>query len=71
MIAQVEQYLCESDNMKVEVEELELLLGPEDSEIDWRYILGSQRGATGRVLEDARETGGRVPRAQQRHQIQE
>ena len=95
VIAKVEQYLCESDNMKVEVVELELLFGPEDSEVELWYILdeceeekgsqdlsnlqlagsqrvlGSQRGAMGRVLEDARETGGRVPRAQQGHQIHE
>ena len=32
-------YLEESDSMKVEVEELESLLGPEDSEVDFRRIL--------------------------------
>ena len=39
VIARVEQYLDESDSMKVEVEELELLLGPEDSEVNLRHIL--------------------------------
>ena len=33
-IARMEQFLNENDNMKVEIEELELLLGPEDSEVD-------------------------------------
>ena len=32
IIAKMEQYMNESDNMKVEIEELELLLGPEDSQ---------------------------------------
>ena len=36
VIAKMEQYLKESDNMKEEIEELELLLGPEDSEVDLR-----------------------------------
>ena len=37
-LSPMEQYLNESDSMKVEVEELELLLGPEDSEVDLRDI---------------------------------
>ena len=37
--ARMEQYLNESDSLKEEVEELELLLGPEDSEVDLRHIL--------------------------------
>ena len=57
VIARMEQYLNENDNMRVEIEELEFLLGPEDSEVDLRHILrcvdlrnfqleghGSQRG---------------------------
>ena len=39
VIARMEQYLNENDNMKVENEELELLFGPEDSEVDFRQIL--------------------------------
>ena len=35
----MENYLDESDDMKVEVGELELLMGPEDSEVDLMYIL--------------------------------
>ena len=39
VIARMEQNVNESDSMKVEVEELEVLLGPEDSEVDLRHIL--------------------------------
>ena len=39
VIAKMEQYLNEYDNMKVEIEELEFLLGPEDSEVDLKQIL--------------------------------
>ena len=34
--AVLEQYLNESDCIKLEIEELELLLGPEDSEVNLR-----------------------------------
>ena len=36
-VAHMEQYLNESEKMEVEIEELEHLLGPEDSEVDLRY----------------------------------
>ena len=39
IIAKMDQYLHESDNMKVETEELELLLGPEESLVDLRCLL--------------------------------
>ena len=39
VIARMKQYLNENDSMKVEVAELELLLGPENSEVDLRHIL--------------------------------
>ena len=39
VISRMEQYLNENDSMKVGIEELELLLGPEDSKIDSRHIL--------------------------------
>ena len=39
----MERYLNESDNMKVKIAELELLLGPEDSEVDLRNILMKAR----------------------------
>ena len=35
----MEQNLNENDSMKVGIEELELLLGSEDSEVDLRHIL--------------------------------
>ena len=35
VIASTKQYPEKSDGMKVEVEELEFLLGPEDSEVDF------------------------------------
>ena len=46
VIARIEKYLNESDCMNLEIEELELLLGPEDSEVNLRYILtnASRRG---------------------------
>ena len=43
VIARTKQYLEKSDSMKVEVEELESLLGPEDSEVDFRRILEEAR----------------------------
>ena len=51
IIAKMEQYLNDSDCVKLEIEELELLLGPEDSEVDLRHILMivSRRG--GRICE--------------------
>ena len=52
VIAKMEQYLNESDNMKVEIEELELLLGPEDSEVDLRSILmNAKRKKDRRIFE--------------------
>ena len=48
--SRMEQYLDRSESMKVEIEELELLLGPEDSEIDLRYILTNARKNKGRRI---------------------
>ena len=39
-----------SDSMKVEVEELESLLGPEDSEVDFRRILEEARNKRSRAI---------------------
>ena len=39
-----------SDSMKVEVEELKSLLGPEDSEVDFRRILEEARNKKGRAI---------------------
>ena len=51
VIAKMEQYLNESDCMKLEIEELELLLGPEDSEVNLRYILRNASRRGGRIFE--------------------
>ena len=48
IIAKMEQYLNESDIVNVEFEELELLLGPEDSEIDVVCIVMNARRRKGR-----------------------
>ena len=50
VIAKMEQYLNESDNMNVEIEELELLLGPEDSQFDLRHILMNASKKKGRRI---------------------
>ena len=50
VIARIEHHLNESDSMKVEVEELELLLGPEDSEVDLRHILMCLKKKKGRKI---------------------
>ena len=39
VIARMSQYQDDSESLKVEDEELELLLGPEDSDVDLRQIL--------------------------------
>ena len=47
----MEQYLNQSDSMRVEIEELESLLGPEDSEVDLRQILRyARRNKGGRIF---------------------
>ena len=38
VIARTKQYLEENKSFKVEVEELESLLGPDDSDVDFRRI---------------------------------
>ena len=47
VIARMEQYLNQSDSMRVEIEELESLLGPEDSEVDFSQILRYARTKKG------------------------
>ena len=54
VIAKMEQYLNESDNMKEEIEELELLLGPEDSEVDLRERCTTSGVGWSRVCEESR-----------------
>ena len=47
IIARTKQYLEESYSVKVEVEELEELLGPDDVDVDARRILKEARDAKG------------------------
>ena len=51
VIAKMEQYLNDSDCMKLEIEELELLLGPEDSEVNLRHTLRNASRRDGRMLD--------------------
>ena len=52
VIARTEQYPNENDNMVVEVEELEVLLGPKDSEVDLRQTLRyARKKKGGRIFE--------------------
>ena len=44
VIARTKQYLEESKSLKEEVEELESLLGPDDSDVDFRRIIEEARG---------------------------
>ena len=46
VIARMKQHLARGDSMKVEVKELESLLGPGDSEVDFRPILEEARNKT-------------------------
>ena len=50
-IAEMEQYLNESDCIKLEIEELELPLGPEDPEVNMTYILRNANRRGGRIFE--------------------
>ena len=46
------QYLNDNDSMRVEIEELDSLLGPEDSEVDLRQLLRyARRKKGGRIFE--------------------
>ena len=47
VIARTKQYLEESESLKVEVEELESLQGPDDSDVDFRRILDEARDRRG------------------------
>ena len=49
--AEMENYLDESDDMKVEIEALELLMDPEDSEVCLGYILMHARRRGSRIFE--------------------
>ena len=45
VIARMENYLNEKDCLKLEIEELELLMGPEDSEVNLILMNASRRGS--------------------------
>ena len=45
--AKTKQYLEESKSLKVEIEELDSLLGPDDTEVDFRRSLEEARGENG------------------------
>ena len=48
----MEQHLNEDDNMRVEIEELQFMLGPEDSKVDLKQILRyAKRKKGGRIFE--------------------
>ena len=49
-IARTKQYVEESESLKVEVEQLESLLGPDDSDVDFRRILEEARDEKGRAI---------------------
>ena len=51
VLAKMEQYLNDSDCKKLEIEELVLPLGPEDSEVNLRYILRNANRRSGRIIE--------------------
>ena len=51
VIAGMENYLNKGDDMKVDIEELELLMDPEDSEVCLRYILTHARRRGSRIFE--------------------
>ena len=51
VIAKMEQYMNKSDSIKVEIEELESLLGPEDLEVNLRQILRYASRKGGRIFE--------------------
>ena len=51
VIARMENYLDKSDDMKLEIEVLELLMGPEDSELNLMSFLTHARRNGSRILE--------------------
>ena len=52
VIERMEQYLKAGDCLKLEIEELELLLGPEDSEVILRHILRNASRMSGGIFRD-------------------
>ena len=58
IIARTKQYSEESHSVKVEVEELEDLLGPDDVDVDFRRILKEARDEKGCATFETFSTGG-------------
>ena len=50
VIARTKQYLEENESLKVKVEELESLLGPDDLDVDFRRILNEAKNKKGRTI---------------------
>ena len=62
IIARTKQFLERSYSMKVEVEELEDLLGPEDVDVDFRRILKEARDERGcEILDFQHGWSERIP----------
>ena len=59
VIAKTKQYLEDRESMK-EDEELESLLGPEDSEVDFGRLLEETRNNQGRAILETFSSEGRV-----------
>ena len=57
-IAKTKQYLEESKSLEVEIEELESLLGPHDTEVDFRRILEEPKDEKGCVIFETFSTDG-------------
>ena len=51
MLVKERLFFCENRAMKLDIEELGLLLGPEDSEVNLRYILRNASRRSGRIFE--------------------
>ena len=58
VIARTKQYVEESKSLKVEVEESESSLGPEDSDLDFTRILEKTRDKKGCAIFDTISTDG-------------
>ena len=56
----MENHLDKSDDMKLEIEELELLMDPEDSEVNLRCILTHARRRGSRIF-DVKELPQQAP----------
>ena len=51
VVARMENYLNKKDCLKLDIEELELLMGPEDSEVNVRYVLMNASRSSSRIFE--------------------